>query len=50
MAGALKVAQNSKEALRKYAVELHMMDIKKAEERADKEGWIDADDIESELV
>lgn len=27
---------------------LLMMDLKKAEERADKEGWIDADDLERE--
>ena len=26
-----------------------MLDLKKAEERADREGWIDADDLEREL-
>ena len=43
------VTQNSKEALREQAVALFMMDLKRAEERADKEGWIDADDLEKEL-
>ena len=43
------VTQNSKEALREQAVALLMMDLKRAEERADKEGWIDADDLEKEL-
>ena len=43
------VTQNSKEALREQAVALLMMDLKRTEERADKEGWIDADDLEKEL-
>lgn len=43
------VTQNSKKALREQAVALLMMDLKRAEERADKEGWIDADDLEKEL-
>ena len=43
------VTKNSKEALREQAVAILMMDLKKAEERADKEGWIDADDLEREL-
>ena len=43
------VTQNSKEALREQAVALLMMDLKRAEERADKEGWIEADDLEKEL-
>ena len=43
------VTQNSKEALREQAVALLMMDLKRADERADKEGWIDADDLEREL-
>lgn len=43
------VTQNSKEALREQAVALLMMDLKRAEERADREGWIDADDLEREL-
>lgn len=42
-------SQNSKEALREQAVALLMMDLKGAEERADKECWIDADDLEKEL-
>lgn len=43
------VTQNSKEALREQAIALLMIDLKRAEERADKEGWIDADDLEREL-
>ncbi len=41
--------QNSKEALREQAIALLMMDLKKAEERAEKEGWIEAEDLEREL-
>ncbi|MBR6701141.1 MAG: type II toxin-antitoxin system RelB/DinJ family antitoxin [Firmicutes bacterium] len=43
------VTQNSKEALREQAVALVMMDLKRAEQRAENEGWIDADDLEREL-
>lgn len=43
------VTKNSKEALREQAVAMLMMDLKRAEERADKEGWIDADELEREL-
>ena len=43
------VTQNSKEVLREQAVALLMMDLKRAEERADKEGWIDADVLEKEF-
>ena len=43
------VTQNSKEALREQAVTLLMMDLKRAEERADKEDWIDVDDLEKEI-
>lgn len=43
------VTQNSKEALREQAVAMLMMDLKRSEERAEKEGWIDADDLEKEL-
>ena len=43
------VTQNSKDALREQAVAMLMMDLKRAEERAEKEGWIDADDLEKEL-
>lgn len=43
------VTQNSKDALREQAIALLMMDLKRAEERADKEGWIDAEEIEREL-
>ena len=43
------VTQNSKDTLREQAIALLMMDLKRAEERADKEGWIDAEEIEREL-
>ena len=43
------VTQNSKEALRDQAIALLMMDLKRAEKRAGKEGWIDAEDLEKEL-
>ena len=42
------VAQNSKEALREQASAKLMMDLKRAEERADQEGLIDADEFERE--
>ena len=41
--------KNSKEALREQAVAMLMLDLKRAEERADVEGWIDAEDLEREL-
>ena len=43
------VTQNSKEALREQAIAMLMMDLKREEERADREGWIDADDLEREF-
>ena len=43
------VTKNSKEALREQAIAMLMMDLKRAEERADKEGWVDADELEKEL-
>ena len=43
------VTQNSKEALREQAIAVLMMDLKRAEEHADREGWINADDLEKEL-
>jgi len=43
------VTKNSKEALREQAVAMLMMDLKRAEERAEKEGWIDAEELEAEL-
>ena len=43
------VTKNSKEALREQAVAMLMLDLKRAEERAEIEGWIDADDLEREL-
>ncbi len=43
------VTQNSKEALREQAIAVLMRDLKRAEERADREGWVDADSLEREL-
>lgn len=43
------VTQNSKEALKEQSLAMLMLDLKRAEERAEKEGWIDADDLEKEL-
>ena len=43
------VTKNSKEALREQAIAMLMLDLKRAEERADIEGWIDVDDLEREL-
>lgn len=43
------VTKNSKEALKEQAVVMLMLDLKRAEERADIEGWIDADELEKEL-
>ena len=43
------VTGNSKAALREQSLAMLMLDLKRAEERADKEGWIDADDLEREL-
>ena len=43
------VTTNSKEALKEQALVMVMLDLKRAEARADAEGWIDADDLEKEL-
>lgn len=43
------VTSNSKEILREQALAILMMDLKKAEERAEKEGWIDSKNLEKEL-
>ena len=43
------VTKNSKEALKEQALAMVMLDLKRAEERAEKENWIDADDLEKEL-
>ena len=43
------VTRNSKEVLKEQALETLMLDLKMAEERADREGWIDADILEREL-
>lgn len=41
--------QNSKEVLREQALAMLLLDLKKAEDRADREGWIDSKDLEREL-
>ena len=43
------VTKNSKEVLKEQAIAMLMLDLKRAEERANAEGWIDADDLEREL-
>ena len=43
------VTTNSKEALKEQALVMVMLDLKRAEARADAEGWIYADDLEKEL-
>ena len=43
------VTSNSKDMLKQQAIAVLMNDLKQAEERADKEGWIDASALEKEL-
>lgn len=43
------ITQNSREVLREQALAILLMDLKRAEKRADNEGWINADDLEREL-
>ena len=43
------VTQNGKEMLREQAIAILMKDLERAEARAEKEGWIEADDLEREL-
>lgn len=43
------VTKNSKEVLQKQALELLVMDLQKAEERAEREGWVDSEELEKEL-
>ena len=43
------MTKNSKEALKEQSIAMLMLDLKRAEERADAEGWVDADDLEKEL-
>lgn len=43
------VTANSKNALKEQAMAMLMLDLKKAEERANAEGWIDSEDLEKEL-
>ncbi len=43
------MTQNRKGALREQVIVMLMLELGRTEERADKEGWIDADEIEKEL-
>ncbi len=43
------VTQNSKSILKEQALAMLVMDLKRAEERAEREGWIDAKDLRKEL-
>ena len=43
------VTKNSKEALRDQVLAMLLLDLRRAEERANVEGWIDADALEKEL-
>lgn len=43
------VTKNSKEALKEQSIAMLMLDLKRAEERAESEDWIDAEDLEKEL-
>ena len=43
------ITQNSRDVLREQALAVLLMDLKRAEERADNEGWVNADDLEKEL-
>ena len=43
------MTKNSKEVLKEQAIAMLMLDLKRSEERADVEGWINADDLEREL-
>ncbi len=41
--------KNSKEALKEQTLAMLLLDLKRAEERAEREGWIDAEELEREL-
>lgn len=43
------VTKNSKEALKEQTLAMLLLDLKRAEKRAETEKWIDADDLEKEL-
>lgn len=43
------VTKNSKEALKEQTLAMLLLDLKRAEKRADTEKWIDADELEKEL-
>lgn len=44
-----KPNNNPHKVLREQAIEMLMLDLKRAEERAEAEGWIDANNLEKEL-
>ncbi len=43
------VTANSKEVLKEQVLAMLLLDLKQAEKRAEKEGWITADELEREL-
>ena len=43
------VTKNSKEVLKEQAIALLLLDLKRAEKRAEVEGWVDSEDLEREL-
>ena len=43
------VIQNRKEELKEQTITMLMIDLKRAEEQAERKGWIDANDLEKEL-
>lgn len=43
------LTKNSKEALREQTLAMLLLDLKRAEEHADREGWLNADDLEREF-
>ena len=43
------VTKNSKEVLKEQAIALLLLDLKRAEKRAEVEGWVDSEDLERVL-
>ncbi len=45
----VRINSDIKRALEEQAIAMLMMDLKRAEERAEREGWIESDELEREL-
>lgn len=45
----MRINSENKGALKEQAFAMLMLDLKRAEERANVEGWIDAEELEREL-